>query len=151
MRFSSFRGSPMMAVNVLSGSVTVVFVPFSTRGTSKFVGVATAFAASCGPPGPAVAVLPELHPHRGRRLANAGEAIEVRIERGPATIHAVEIERRRPHVVDRVRVLRRIDRRRHIERDVVIDELAEVRVARGDDGVGAGIAARHRPSDCRAA
>jgi len=58
MTFSSFRGSPMIAVNVLSASVTPVFVPFSTRGTSKFVGVAAALAAVRGPPEPVLRFCP---------------------------------------------------------------------------------------------
>ena len=120
----------MIAVNVLSASVTAVFVPFNTRGTSKFAGIATAFAGVERSARTSVAILTELHLHRGRRIADAGESIQIRIERRTATVDAVEVERRRPHVVDRRRVLRRIDRRRHVERDVVIDELTEVRVAR---------------------
>ena len=57
-------------------------------------------------------------------------------------VDAVEIERRRAEIFDRCRVGFLVAERGEIERDIVIDELAEIGEAGGDLGVVAGGVAR---------
>ena len=95
----------MIAVNVLSASVTDVRAVEHARDVEvrrhhRRVGRRARSARA------EIAILPELHPDGRRRNSASGERIEIRIERGAAAVHAVEVERRRPHVVDRRRVLR---------------------------------------------
>ena len=53
----------------------------------------------------------------------------------PRAVDRVEIQSRRPKVVQRVRVVQLRERGPRVERDVVVDELAQVRVAGGNGHV----------------
>jgi Adenylate and Guanylate cyclase catalytic domain len=59
-------------------------------------------------------------------------------------VERVEIEARRPEVDERIRIVVALQLRRRVERDVMIDELREVRVAGGDGRVEAARALAQR-------
>ncbi len=64
--------------------------------------------------------------------------VHERVVVGPRAVQAVQVEARRAEVDERVRVVVLLQLGHRVERDVVIDELPEVRVARRDLRVVAG-------------
>ena len=52
--------------------------------------------------------------------------VQVRLVVGAAAVHAIEIESRSPEVDERVRIVLPLQAARGIERQVVIDELAQI-------------------------
>ena len=65
-------------------------------------------------------------------VARVGPLIQERLVRGARAVDRVEVQARRAEVDQRERVVELLQLRARVERDVVIDELAEVRVARWD-------------------
>ena len=63
---------------------------------------------------------------RGADLAHL--IVEVRLVGRSATVDAVQVETRRAEVGQRVRVVLPVERRHRVERQVVVDELSEIRV-----------------------
>ena len=63
------------------------------------------------------------------RLARAAPAVQLRAAHRSAAVHRVEVQRRRARVRRILRPRRLAERRAQVERDVVIDELAEERRA----------------------
>ncbi len=62
-------------------------------------------------------------------------AIEIGLIRRTAAVDVVEIERRRPEILERVRIVLALQAADRVERNVVVDELAEIRVSGADAGV----------------
>jgi hypothetical protein len=61
-----------------------------------------------------------------------GLVVHVGLVGGAAAVHGVEVEARRPEVVQGVGVVLPLEARDRVERDVVVDELAQVGVPRRD-------------------
>jgi hypothetical protein len=66
----------------------------------------------------------------------------------PEAVHGIEVERRRSEVFDRCGIRLLLSYRRQIQCDVVIDELSQIREARGNvrivPGLAGGVGIRHR-------
>jgi hypothetical protein len=70
-----------------------------------------------------------------QEAAALGLGVQVGLVGRAAAVQAVEVQARGAEVLQRIRVVQALQRRGRVEGDVVVDELAQVGVARGDGRV----------------
>ena len=139
-KFSSFRGSPMMAVSVAACSG---LRGLWRRGTSKFVWTRMPPGPPLppGPPGPKSVLLPKFRLDGGVR-SRGRENIKKRIQARSTPVDGIQVQGRGAHVVDPIGIGRYLQSRGNIHGDIVVYKLAKIGKSRRNGRIGTGIPSR---------